>query len=170
MAATPRPVTEIQIGGNTYRVQSSADSNELAHLVAVVEARFGELPNNQRHESRRLVLVALSLAHDLEQLRREHASLRASVVERLTTLIDRVDTALDHRDENGELLPPIPTADSTADSLGLEPAVAPTTTVDASDAESATEQLVAGLPSNAKVDAPRRERSSPTSREANESR
>lgn len=108
MNPTPRPVTEIQIGGHAYRVQSSADASELSRLAQLVEARLTELPGNQRHDARSLVLVALSLAHDLEQLRVEYAALRASVDERLTAIVGRIDRALDHRDEKGDLLPPLP--------------------------------------------------------------
>lgn len=115
MAPPTRPVTEIQIGGVAYRVQSSADTSELSKLAAVVEARLSDLPASQRHDHRSLVLVALSLAHDLEQERIAHQALRASVAQRLTGLVSRIDDALDHRDENGEPLPPVPRVETTRD-------------------------------------------------------
>ncbi len=137
MTPTPRPVTEIQIGGHAYRVQSSADASELSRLAKLVEARLTELPGNQRHDSRSLVLVALSLAHDLEQLRAEHAALRASVDERLTAIVGRIDRALDHRDEKGDLLPPLPEPATTAAPDPASLAEAPTTSESTSNSETA---------------------------------
>lgn len=115
MTAHRRPVTEIHIGGTAYRVQSSADEAELARLVEIVETRLAALSGQRRNDSRSLVLVALSLAHELEQLRNEHATLRAEISERLTRLVGRIDSALDYRDENGEPLPPIPALSTSID-------------------------------------------------------
>lgn len=121
MASPTRPVTEIQIGGIAYRVQSSADTSELARLAALVEARLADLPPSQRQDHRSLVLVALALAHDLEQERARHAALRASVAQRLTGLVDRIDEALDHRDENGEPLPQLARIEARAAAQLHEP-------------------------------------------------
>lgn len=108
MSSPVRPITELAIGGAAYRVQSSADEAELIRLAALIDARLGQLPEARRHDSRSLVLVALGLAHDLEAERAAHAKLRHQVAERLTALLGRVDEALDHHDENGDPLPPVP--------------------------------------------------------------
>jgi cell division protein ZapA (FtsZ GTPase activity inhibitor) len=108
MSSPTRPITELRIGGTTYRVQSSADETDLSRLAALVDARIAELPNVQRHDTRSLVLVALALAHDLELEQRAHRSLREQVASRLTDLVGRIDDALDHCDEHGDPLPPIP--------------------------------------------------------------
>lgn len=108
MSSPTRPITELRIGGTTYRVQSSADETDLSRLAALVDARISELPNVQRHDTRSLVLVALALAHDLELEQRAHQSLRERVASRLTDLVGRIDDALDHCDEHGDPLPPIP--------------------------------------------------------------
>jgi cell division protein ZapA (FtsZ GTPase activity inhibitor) len=163
MAASPRPVTEIQIGGTAYRVQSSADAAELGRLVDVVESRLAELPSNQRQGSRSLVLVALSLAHDLEQLRREHTDLRAQVVERLTGLVSRVDEALDHRDENGDLLPPIPQA-ASANSESSDAVVEPTS----AEGVPAPSPALPAIDPASRATVPRRSRPTPVRRETSE--
>lgn len=174
MAASSRPVTEIQIGGHAYRVQTSADALELARLVEVVEGRLTELPLNQRNGSRSLVLVALSLAHDLEQARREYANLRADVVARLTTLVARVDTALDHRDENGELLPPLPNvAPPEAAPHGeraqqAQPQQPPTQQPLATDPTPPSPAVTAAPPNDERVAVTRRTRSTPGARQAND--
>lgn len=181
MAASPRPVTEIQIGGNAYRVQTSADAAELARLVEIVEARLAALPVSQRSGSRSLVLVALSLAHDLEQARREQAQLRDDVVARLTTLVTRVDTALDHRDENGDPLPPIPSAvpqvvpseappdDADAPAL-VSPPLAPEAVAPPSrgDRAAASSPLAAPSANSRRAAVTRRARTAPGAREAND--
>lgn len=165
MAATARPVTEIQIAGNAYRVQSSADAAELARLVAIVEARLSELPKTQRHEPRSLVLVALSLAHDLEQLKQDHAAFESQVLARLTKLVGRVDVALDHRDENGEPLPPI--ADSMVDA-GPNAGRSPSPAQDDPPADSANATAIATVAPSPKAEAVRRGRPTRLPREANE--
>lgn len=114
MPPSSRPVTELRIGGTTYRVQSSADEGELNRLAAMVDARISQLPDLQRHDSRSLVLVALALAHDLELEQRAHESLRAQVASRLLDLVGRIDEALDYRDEHGNPLPPVPHSDDAA--------------------------------------------------------
>ncbi len=108
MSSSARPVTELQIGGVAYRVQSSADERELHRLAAIVERRLAELPATQRHDSRSLVLVALAMAHDLELEQQAHDALRGQVATHLTSLVNRLDTALDHCDDNGNPLPPVP--------------------------------------------------------------
>lgn len=108
MTSPARPVTEIQIAGVPYRVQSSADERDLHRLAALVEARLAQLPANQRHDSRSLVLVALALAHDLHLEQQAHHALRGQVASHLTSLITRIDTALDHRDDQGDPLPAVP--------------------------------------------------------------
>jgi cell division protein ZapA (FtsZ GTPase activity inhibitor) len=109
MTTPARPVTELHIGGHTYRVQSSAEEAELTRLASLVDARLAQLPAPQRQDPRSLVLVALSLARDLDLEQRAHQSLRARVAERLTSLVGRIDAALDHCDENGNPLPALST-------------------------------------------------------------
>lgn len=126
MTTSPRPVTELHIGGHTYRVQSSAEEAELTRLAGLVDSRLAQLPASQRQDPRSLVLVALSLARELDLEQQAHQSLRARVAERLTSLVGRIDSALDHCDENGNPLPAVsiaaPEAAVPATSLhGAEP-------------------------------------------------
>lgn len=129
MTTSPRPVTELHIGGHTYRVQSSAEEAELTRLAGLVDSRIAQLPAAQRQDPRSLVLIALSLARELDLEQRAHQTLRARVAERLTSLVGRIDAALDHCDENGNPLPALSTSVSQTAAL--------TTSLDEPDAPQA---------------------------------
>lgn len=105
MAEPPRSATDLIVGGIPYRVFSTADESELQRLAELVDARLSALPASQRSQPRSLVLVALALAHELDRERSAHLGLRTQVSERLRLLLNRVDDALDHRDEAGNPLP-----------------------------------------------------------------
>jgi hypothetical protein len=55
-----------------------------------------------------MLLVAMALAHDLEEERRRHRELRAQAEESLRSMLVRVNAALDDGDESGEPLPSAP--------------------------------------------------------------
>ncbi len=132
MSSSARPVTELQIGGVAYRVQSSADESELRRLAALVERRLTELPATQRHDSRSLVLVALALAHELELEQQAHDTLRGQVATHLTSLVNRIDTVLDHCDDNGNPLPQVPKF-TLAKREAVSPTLADVPATDSSD-------------------------------------
>jgi hypothetical protein len=55
-----------------------------------------------------MLLVAMALAHDLEEERARNAELRQQSENMVRGLLDRVNAALDGVDENGEPLPELP--------------------------------------------------------------
>jgi hypothetical protein len=55
-----------------------------------------------------MLLVAMALAHDLEQEREQRVAERSNTAELLRQLLGRVNEALDGVDENGEPLSPLP--------------------------------------------------------------
>ena len=86
---------ELTVGGKSYRVVASEDEATLRRLAAAVDARLHALVGPSRTvPAQALVLVALALAHELEQ---EHA-LRSRQQQRsrtaLSRVLGRIDSAL----------------------------------------------------------------------------
>ncbi len=90
-----REPVELRVGGQTYRVVASADEPELRRLADLVDERLREHATNGRAPgAQSLLLVALSLVHELdeERTRRRHVEQRAR--EMLEAVLVRVDAAL----------------------------------------------------------------------------
>lgn len=118
----------VTVGGHTYRVNSTANAEELAKLAELVDARLLALPLSQRGDPKSLVLVALGLAHDLQCEQALRASERAQTGDRLRTVVSRIDQALGHVDLDGEALrAPSPGASPTS-AASTAPLVAPRAT------------------------------------------
>ncbi len=100
---TPQ-TTSVTVGGHTYRVNSSANTDELARLAALVDERLAALPIGQRGDPKSLVLVALGLAHDLEQERRERSADRQDASARIRSIVARIGDALGNVDQEGNPL------------------------------------------------------------------
>lgn len=95
-----RPAVELSVGGQTYRVRATAEEGELQRLANVVDARLREIAGPDRAlSSNQLVLVALTLAHELEEERTRRAALERTWQEKLEAILARIDTALDDATE-----------------------------------------------------------------------
>lgn len=85
---------ELKVAGQTYRVVTSADQQELGRLAAVVEdALVGVTAPGRRPSADSLILAAVSLAHELEQEREKFARLQAQhrkMLQRVLATIDGV--------------------------------------------------------------------------------
>jgi|GEM_PF-2557497 len=86
----------IRIGGQTYRVRAQASEQQLQRLAASVDARLRQLTgsmltSNPQHA---LLLVAISLAHELDTERAAHKKLQRDTTEVLQALLDHVDHTL----------------------------------------------------------------------------
>jgi cell division protein ZapA len=87
---------ELRVGGQTYRVVASADEQELRRLAGIVDTRLRELTTPGRQISpQALLLVALALAHDLEEERERRVTVERRWREKLTVMLQRIDAALD---------------------------------------------------------------------------
>ena len=87
---------ELRVAGQTYRVVASAAEGELQRLASVVDERLRGMTAPGRQVSpQTLVLVAISLAHDLEEERAKRRRVEARSKEMLSQLLERIDTALD---------------------------------------------------------------------------
>lgn len=86
---------ELRVGGQSYRVVSSASAGDLERFAAKVDEKLSALvPPGRPLNPNALLLAAIALAHDAEEqrARAERISSRArSTVERL---LGRVDEAL----------------------------------------------------------------------------
>lgn len=104
-----RPAVEVNVGGQMYRVVASAGEQSLQRYAGVVNERLRELTGSDRAPGpQALLLVAMALAHDLEEERTRRLSAVSSAGEMLRDLLSRVNQALDGVDENGEALPSVP--------------------------------------------------------------
>jgi cell division protein ZapA len=90
----PEPV-ELSVGGKSYRVIASEDESTLRRLAATVDSRLRALTGPNRSVApHALVLVALALAHELEEergLRRRHVERSRAA---LSSVLGRIDAAL----------------------------------------------------------------------------
>jgi cell division protein ZapA len=92
MSAYP---VELRVGGQTYRVVSSASEQELEALASVVDAKLDALGARGRPVPVNVwVLVAIALANDLEDERRRRSATEARGREMFQTLLARIDAAL----------------------------------------------------------------------------
>jgi cell division protein ZapA len=95
-----RRTIELRIAGQSYRVVSSSPAEELQHLVAMVEAKLGELgPRGKAQQPQAMLLAAMALAHDAETERTRRESLERRTRDLLRRVLVRVDDALEPFDE-----------------------------------------------------------------------
>jgi cell division protein ZapA len=109
-----RAPVELRVGGQTYRVVGSANADELERLAKVVDGKLRELSVSTAFHPQSMLLVAMTLAHELEQERVRARELEQKVREvehrsreMLSTLIDRVDQALELVDEPSPVPGPV---------------------------------------------------------------
>jgi cell division protein ZapA (FtsZ GTPase activity inhibitor) len=102
---------EVKVGGHSYRLVSP-DPEQLQRYATNVDERLHKLTPNGAVHPNGLVLVALSLVHELEVERQRRQQVEQRSRESLQQLLQRIDDALDSVDENGEPLPPAPRLDA----------------------------------------------------------
>ncbi len=86
----------LKIGGQTYRVRAEATEQDLQRLAAAVDARLRQLagPSQNSPAPQTLLLVAISLAHDLERERTLRRNLERESNDILHMLLEHVDQTL----------------------------------------------------------------------------
>lgn len=105
-----RAPVELRVGGQTYRVIGSASADDLQRLARIVDGKLRELSTSTAFHPQSMLLVAISLAHELEQERARRKDVEHRSREMLRTLLDRVDAALELVEETE----PLPTVPATA--------------------------------------------------------
>ena len=104
-----RPAVEVNVGGQLYRLVASSGEHAVQRYASLVNERLRDLTGSERPgHPQAILLVAMALAHDLEEERARNAELRENAELMLRSLLDRVNAALDGVDENGEPLPVLP--------------------------------------------------------------
>lgn len=94
-----RPAVELRVGGQSYRVVASTDEAELQRLAEVVDTRLRDLAGPGRALApQSLLLVAISLAHDLETERARTRAVEVRSKEMLTSVLQRIDALLSEED------------------------------------------------------------------------
>jgi cell division protein ZapA len=86
----------IRIGGQTYRVRAQASEQELQRLATTVDARLRELSGAAiaGGTQQGLLLVAISLAHELETERAAYKKLQRDTADLLQLVLEHVDRTL----------------------------------------------------------------------------
>jgi cell division protein ZapA len=86
---------QLRIGGQTYRVVTSASDDELHRLAAVVEQKLAQVaPPGRMVNPQALLLAALALAHELEEERARSSERLARTRTAFGRMLERVDAAL----------------------------------------------------------------------------
>ena len=89
-----RASVELRVGGQTFRVASSADSDELQRLARIVDGKLRELALSSAFHPQSMLLVAMTLAHEVEEERAKRRDVERRSREMLQRLLDRVDSAM----------------------------------------------------------------------------
>jgi cell division protein ZapA len=91
-----RRSVDLRIGGQSYRVVSSASEEELRRLAGRVDQKVAELaPAGKPVPPQALALAAIALAHDLEVEQGRRLTLERRSRDMLRRVLVRVESALD---------------------------------------------------------------------------
>ena len=86
---------QLRVGGQTYRVVTSASDDELLRLAAVVDEKLAAVvPPGRAISPQAMLLAAMALAHDLEEERARSAESTARARSAFGRMLKRVDAAL----------------------------------------------------------------------------
>ena len=99
----PGRTVQLRVGGQTYRVVTSASDDELLRLAAVVDEKLAAVvPPGRAISPQAMLLAAMALAHDLEEERSRSAGVAARARSAFGRMLKRVDTALGMAPEGEE--------------------------------------------------------------------
>ncbi len=86
---------QVRVGGQQYKVVTSASEDDLQRATLVVEQKLAEVsPPGRMANPHALLLAALRLAHELEEAKAANAALRHQARSAFTKLRDRIDATL----------------------------------------------------------------------------
>jgi cell division protein ZapA len=103
-----RPTVELRVGGQTFRVVGTASADELRRLAGIVDGKLRELTSSNAFHPQSMLLVAMTLAHELEQERARRRDVEQRSRQAIATLLDRVDAALELIEEAPQPETPVP--------------------------------------------------------------
>jgi len=90
-----RPSVELRVGGQTFRVVATASPDELRRLAGIVDGKLKDLAMTSAFHPQSMLLVAMTLAHELEHERALRREGEQRSREMLRSLLDRVDAAIE---------------------------------------------------------------------------
>ena len=91
-----RRTVQLHVGGQSYKVVSSAPEPELSRLAAAVDAKVTEVtPKGRAASPQSMLLAAIALAHELEAERSRREALERKTRDLLRRVLLRIDDALD---------------------------------------------------------------------------
>lgn len=101
---------QLRLAGQTYRVVTTASDDELKHLLGVVEEKLSDVtPAGRPSTPNAMLLVALSLVHELEAERERSHAVETRARELLQRVLERIDAALMEEEEAPAVTPsPLP--------------------------------------------------------------
>ncbi|MFO0756032.1 MAG: cell division protein ZapA [Byssovorax sp.] len=86
---------QLRIGGQTYRVVTTASDDELTRLAAVVDKKLATVvPAGRPVTPQAMLLAAMALAHDLEEERAKTQAVARRAHTAFGTILERVDGVL----------------------------------------------------------------------------
>ena len=87
---------QLRIAGQSYRVVSSANEEDLQRLAETVSAKVEALtPRGKGVSPQAVLLAAIALAHDLEEERARRGAVERRARDMLRRVLVRIDDALD---------------------------------------------------------------------------
>ncbi|WP_437778874.1 cell division protein ZapA [Sorangium sp. So ce1097] len=90
-----RRTVQLRVGGQTYRVVTSASDEELQRLASVVDQKLtAVVPAGRAVTPQAMLLAAIALAHDLEQERTRATAIAGRARDAFGRILQRVDAAL----------------------------------------------------------------------------
>lgn len=90
-----RRTVQLRVGGQNYRVVTSADDEELQRLAKAVDDKLASVvPPGRAPNPQAILLAAMALAHDLEVERARSAVLTGRMKDAFGRILSRVDVAL----------------------------------------------------------------------------
>jgi cell division protein ZapA len=90
-----RAPVELRVGGQTFRVVASANPDELQRLARIVDGKLRELAISSAFHPQSMLLVAMTLAHEVEEERARRRDVERRSRDLLQRLLERVDSALE---------------------------------------------------------------------------
>lgn len=95
-----RRTVELRIGGQSYRVMSSAPEEDLRRLAEMVGSKLSEVsPKGRAAPPQAMLLAAMALAHEVEAERDQRESLERRTRDLLRKALGRIDDALEPLDQ-----------------------------------------------------------------------
>jgi cell division protein ZapA len=86
---------QLRVGGQTYRVVTTASDEELQRLAAVVDQKLATVvPQGRAVTPQAMLLAAMALAHDLEEERQRGAAFATRARGAVGRMLERVEAVL----------------------------------------------------------------------------